>query len=369
VRIRVLAPFDRGLSFGGSQRATAVAERLEDRHLEVSWTTVAPREGRSRLERLRAVTGPTPSLVAYHRAAEPISPEQVDADVVLVAHSYMWPSAERLTCARVADFHNLEWVQLADIAALSSGARRLHLRRQTAMVRHFERRVAAEAALSLFVTEGEREWGERHGATAPLVLANVLPRDTAADALALGATLESRSELSGAPHLSYVGQLRYPPNARALDAFVRETWPSVRAALPDATLRVAGQCPPALAASLRRAGGVDVLGYVDDLAPILAASTAALLPVRSRAGSSLRVLFHALAGIPMIGSPDAFRGFPDGMGTVARSSGDWVTAIAAHVGSSMTRQATVARARAVALAAQEDDRPWDDLVHRIASRI
>ena len=367
MKVGVIAPFDRSRPFGGSQRATAIAERLEDFGIEIrSWTTIGPRDDRRLVERIRGIVGPLPSLVAYHGASADFKPP-ADVDAMLVAHSYMWPFVEQLPCPCIADLHNLEWVHLNDIASMSVGARAIHLKRQARLMHNFEADVVSTAELVLCVTGAEQEWAERHGAVSPLVVPNVLPRAAVSEARRLAASTKGSGN-GVKKRVTYVGQLRYTPNAQALSAFLETTWPALRASQEGLTLSIVGECPASLAVSLSHVAGVEVLGYVEDLADVFRQSHAALLPIRSRTGSSLRVLFYALAGIPMIGSPDAFRGYPEGLGTIVGSPEEWVYGLSG-LRDINARQASAERAEALAKAIQSDPSPWEHLSARVRGSV
>lgn len=83
------------------------------------------------------------------------------------------------------------------------------------------------------------------------------------------------------------------PNVDGLRWFIEEALPRIRAARPDARLRVAGNVCSAIA-GLPLPDGVELLGRVDDLAPLYAAAAVVISPLR--AGSGLKIkLVEAMA--------------------------------------------------------------------------
>jgi hypothetical protein len=127
MRVLVVAPFERGEQFGGSQRATAIAERLEERGVVVDWLTARPRRTNV-LVKLHAAAALRPGVVDYHaRSALRLEPDSWDAAIAV--HSYMAPHLEKLprTVTRVIDFHNLEWRVLRDLARATPHPRREYL--------------------------------------------------------------------------------------------------------------------------------------------------------------------------------------------------------------------------------------------------
>src|SRR5437588_509612 len=105
MRVLMVAPFARGRAHGGSQRATAIAERLEERGLEVGWQVVSRRMTTS-ARKVSAIARGKPGLTCEY---EP--PERLAAgawDVALVAHSYLFPRLESVLgdVPTAVDFHN-----------------------------------------------------------------------------------------------------------------------------------------------------------------------------------------------------------------------------------------------------------------------
>jgi hypothetical protein len=159
-----------------------------------------------------------------------------------------------------------------------------------------------------------------------------------------------------------MGSLQHRPNHLALLRFLSSEWGEVRKVLPDVRLAVAGRVQPELAAQLSAYEGVDVRGFVEDSAEFLRQAKVAILPFESSGGSSLRVLYFALAGIPLVGSPLALRGFPPELGDVASQPHEWTGLLREMLEQSdgqATKQAGERRRFAEALHA--DAEPWERL--------
>jgi len=364
-RLLLVAPFERGREQGGSQRATALAERMEERGVTLSWQRVRQQVKSSRrkaldLARLR------PSMVSD--APAPARANESSCHIALAAHSFLAPQIEALPShvPRVIDFHNLEWQHMADSAALErpgAGARGLirksYLDAQIRLIRRFEHALIRRSDLSLFVSEPEIDWARRISARADaLLIPSVLPRATEQAALAIAAR---RRPHPGGPHLVYVGTLAFPPNALSLEDFLERSWSGVRRAFPAARLTIAGDCDDRLRASLERHRGVRALGYVDDLGALLTRCTAAVMPFEGLAGTSLRALFYALARVPVVGSPGAFRGLTFRLGIEAATPRAWTEAVGG-IGEASTEEAHRA-----ALGLQRDPVPWDALRDRLGA--
>lgn len=359
----MVAPFERGLQHGGSQRATALAERMEERGLEIEWRVVRPGPVTPAV-RARATVSLRPTVVQMYPRAPAASPP---SDVVVAAHSYLAPQLRAAgdCCVRVIDFHNLEWRHLLDSARFAGGVRQVNLRLQARLMRRFERRAIEGADLCLFTDRAELEWAARTGAeTDMLIVPNLLPRADEQAALDLG-------RHRGAPdpyQLLYLGTVRFPPNLGALVRFLSDAWPAIKLRVPAARLTIAGDCDCATRAALSAHPGVEAVGFVDDVGPLLRRSAAVVMPIEGEAGTSLRAIYLALAGKGVIGTATAFRGLAWRMGVVVDSPQAWARAVEEVVASGDANGADIAAARDAALAHQRDPRPWDELFRRLAER-
>ena len=348
------APFERGGAFGGSQRATTLAERLEERGATVEWATLPP-EVPGRARRAASLASREPAAVRHAKRGGRAPRGAFDA--VVAAHSYMAPHLESAPpgAVRMVDFHNLEWQHLLDVAALVRPPRSVHLRRQARLMCRFERTLVERCPLTLFTTQEELDWArEVHRDGRQLLVPNLLPR---ADERLAEEAWGTRSARRGEA-LVYVGKLTFPPNVLALLRFLEHTWPAVRAAVSGARLTVVGASSARTRAQIERHERVHAAGFVEDLRPVLADADAAVFPFEGRAGSSLRVLLFALAGVRVVGTPAAFRGIAESVGRVATTPAGWASAVSA----ALADDAPVAEARAVARSVHADPAPWDALV-------
>ncbi|MBX3179371.1 MAG: glycosyltransferase [Candidatus Hydrogenedentes bacterium] len=91
---------------------------------------------------------------------------------------------------------------------------------------------------------------------------------------------------AGSRELLYVGN-RYDPNVIGLRTLLRDVWPAVRAACPDAALTVCGR----VAETVRRAPeGVSLVGHTPDLNPYYARAAAVLNPVPYGTGLKIKTV-------------------------------------------------------------------------------
>ncbi|HEY8077458.1 MAG TPA: glycosyltransferase family 4 protein [Labilithrix sp.] len=112
-------------------------------------------------------------------------------------------------------------------------------------------------------------------------------------------------------HFCYVGNLRWRPNAEGLDWFCANVWPRIRARMPGATFEIAGvglekgEVPRAW-----QVEGALTVGFLEDLEPLYARSTAMLAPILGGSGVRMKLLEGFRAGMPVVTTPDGAFGLP-----------------------------------------------------------
>jgi glycosyltransferase involved in cell wall biosynthesis len=110
----------------------------------------------------------------------------------------------------------------------------------------------------------------------------------------------------------HLGSLDWPPCREGLLWFLREVWPLVRERIPDARLLIAGSVADGRRADLGawHPHGVDILGYVQDLAPVADPCAALVVPMRCGGGIKIRVLTAWANGWPVAGTTGLGEGLP-----------------------------------------------------------
>jgi glycosyltransferase involved in cell wall biosynthesis len=97
-----------------------------------------------------------------------------------------------------------------------------------------------------------------------------------------------------------VGTMYWPPNVEGFFWFWEKIWPEVRARIPQARLTCIGKNPPEWIRALDGHANVDILGYVEDLAPYLAETAAFVVPLRAAGGMRVKILDAWCWGLPVI---------------------------------------------------------------------
>ena len=111
--------------------------------------------------------------------------------------------------------------------------------------------------------------------------------------------------------LLFVGGFRHPPNVDAVQWFVAEVFPLVRAQLPDVVIRIVGSSMPPEITELGSIDGIEILGWVSDLAPILDQSRVSVAPLRYGAGVKGKVVEAMVNGLPVVTTPAGAEGIAD----------------------------------------------------------
>ena len=108
----------------------------------------------------------------------------------------------------------------------------------------------------------------------------------------------------------FVGAMGYHINKVAMDWFLQDVWPLVLKQSPDATVNIAGGGLD----ELRRReygsmAGVDLLGFVEDLAALYRESAMSIVPISAGAGTKIKVLESYRFGRPVVLTSHSLRGY------------------------------------------------------------
>lgn len=208
-----------------------------------------------------------------------------------------WMSTARAWCpsARViyslADLHSL---RLARMHAVVGG-------QPPAGLQQAELRLSATADVVLTHSYVEAAYLERE---APDVRVHVVP-------WSVRPRMAAETARSG---IAFIGSYGHAPNRDAAIWLIDEIMPRVHAIDPGIVLKLAGSAMPAELAARARPG-LEILGWVPDLAAVLDSVRLTVAPMRFGAGVNGKVLDSLAAGVPCLASPIAMAGLgvPPGM--------------------------------------------------------
>jgi glycosyltransferase involved in cell wall biosynthesis len=192
----------------------------------------------------------------------------------------------------IFDAHNAVWTITNRMAAHERRApRRIALRCEARRIRRAEREICERANIVLTTTMEDQSALQAAGA-----------KRFRGEIIPIGVAVPAEPPNRGAaPMLLHIGTMFYPPNADAVRWFVAEVFGLIRAAVPDARFVVVGARPPADIAALHDpARGIEVCGYVPDIAPLLAEAAATVVPTRAGSGMRVKILEAMAVGLPVV---------------------------------------------------------------------
>ncbi|TPG43110.1 TIGR03087 family PEP-CTERM/XrtA system glycosyltransferase [Sphingomonas koreensis] len=222
----------------------------------------------------------------------------------------------------VMDFVDMDSAKFAAYADDARGPMSWMMRREARLLAAFERRIAARADASLFVSGAEAALFRQHGGANAVAIENGI--DTASFDPAASFAAVAHPE----PLIVFTGQMDYRPNVDAVDRFARRILPLVRDTVPDARFAIVGRKPDPRVAALASLPGVTVTGEVPDVRGWLAAASVVVAPLQLARGVQNKVLEAMAMARPVVASPAAAEGI-DHDGTI--QVGEDAPAFAARV--------------------------------------
>lgn len=214
-----------------------------------------------------------------------------EPDVINVEHDWSarWDLDLPAAIPKALTLENLSWRYYQARAAAATGVQRTLLEAEARRFLDFDRRhLGRYGALATMSRDDARFLREDVGLDS-----TVIPNGVDTAALDVGAP-------SAAPNALFTGTFGYPPNAEALEWLLRDIWPRVTAALPAARLSVVGRDVPPAIAALADPETVTLAGWVPEMPPWFAQARAVLVPMRSGAGTRLKVLDGLASGRPLV---------------------------------------------------------------------
>lgn len=98
----------------------------------------------------------------------------------------------------------------------------------------------------------------------------------------------------------FLGGFSHMPNVDAVCWFTDAIWPLILESLPDVTFHIIGSEAPPQVRALARHRRVNVVGFVEDLEPLLASMRLGVAPLRYGAGIKGKVAMTLGAGVPCV---------------------------------------------------------------------
>ena len=226
---------------------------------------------------------------------------------VLVFSSAMAQYADKYPQARrVVDFCDVDsdkWRQYADKKPWPMSWLYRHEARQLLA---YERKVARDYDASLFVSEPEAALFRE---LAPESNARIGYFNNGVDTDYFTPHLDYASPYApGEQAIVFTGAMDYWPNVDAVQWFVADALPLLRARYPNLSFYIVGARPSPAVQELAKLPGVTVTGTVPDVRPYIAHARAAVAPLRIARGIQNKVLEAMAMATPTVVSPQALEG-------------------------------------------------------------
>lgn len=109
-----------------------------------------------------------------------------------------------------------------------------------------------------------------------------------------------RPDRSPVPMVVFSGNMGYAPNVDAVEWFITKVWPSILRALPETRFMIAGANPTRRITDLRSVPGVEVLGFVPDMAATLCKAWVSIAPMQSGSGMQNKILEAMACRLPVV---------------------------------------------------------------------
>ena len=126
----------------------------------------------------------------------------------------------------------------------------------------------------------------------------------------------------GSKTVLFLATYAYGPNIAAADFLIRDVWPLVRAARPDARLVIAGNKPERIPSFASRPPGIEFTGFVDDLDQLYQRVRIVCCPILSGGGTRLKILEAGARGKAIVSTTVGAEGLElrDGVEIILRDS-------------------------------------------------
>lgn len=193
----------------------------------------------------------------------------------------------------IFDTQDLHHLRVARQAELSGSNRQ---RREADRLKTMEYGAIRRADVTFVVSQYEQE------------LIRAVAPDTAVEVIPL---LVEPSPLDEAfdhrQGILFLGGFHHPPNADAVLHFAQHVWPIIENALPQSAFYVIGSDPPPEIQALQ-SDRIEIMGFVENLEPILARCRISVAPLRFGAGVKGKIATSLSYGLPCVASPLAIEG-------------------------------------------------------------
>ncbi|HTV57387.1 MAG TPA: glycosyltransferase family 4 protein [Verrucomicrobiae bacterium] len=289
------------------------------------------------VERFRS--SPMREKIADHLKSE--KPDAVFCDSV-----YALVNVPETRIPILLNTHNVEYAIYERYYKLERNpVKKLYAGAEAKLTREAERKSCYRAVGVLACSQKDRE---ALGNLCPDVPVSVVPNTVDTDFYLPSSDANRGSQ---EPVMLFQGSMDWYPNRDAVEYFVQDILPKIRAVAPNAKFIVAGRNPPPqFVAELTAVRGVEFTGTVADMRPYLASATIVVVPLRLGSGTRIKILEACAAGKPVVSTHVGAEGLDlhDGREIVlADEPSEFASAVAALLADPVRASSMARAARAV----------------------
>jgi glycosyltransferase involved in cell wall biosynthesis len=247
----------------------------------------------------------------------------VHADQLTMTQFAVGKQKDHLT--RIFDAHNAVWTILDRMAENNPWYLKPLLKLVAGRVKRYEGKIIKDFERTLAVTDIDEE--------ALLEAVNSVDGNSFSknciSVIPIAVDTQQLSPIhpeNGSTNILTLGTLHYQPNADGIRWFLRNVFPLIKSAVPQASLTIIGKNPPAdfLEFARQNPDAVKVTGYVPSLVPYLQKAAVVAIPVRAGGGMRVRILESLAWGMPLVTTTIGLEGID------ARSGEEVLVADAPH---------------------------------------
>jgi len=265
----------------------------------------------------------------YNQALENQIQDYIEAEapeVILCTSSAManyvfslpvFRAIKRTNIRLVMDFMDLDsqkWQEYADVKLWPMSA---VYAREARLMAALEEQVLKNFDASIFVSDEEKQLIEKNSATTHVVANGVdlekfypaikntrrisdrAAADMPSNNITANATANTRS-YNNAPVFLFSGVMDSFPNEQAVEWFVKNIWPQVKARHPGAEFIIAGMNPGKKTRLLKKDVGITVTGFVEDMLPYYHRADVFVAPFQIARGLQNKILQAMACELPVI---------------------------------------------------------------------
>ncbi len=227
--------------------------------------------------------------------------EQKKFDIIMVHCAFASAYAIGIDAPlKVLDYGDLDSGKWAEYARDRRFPLSLGYALEAKKLRRYEISVAQHFTRCTATTDGEKVEFHRIG----------IPRDC--DVIPNGVDFSYFDPRPMAPAESrkivFLGRMDYFPNIQGVERFVREMFPRIREAEPNAEFVIVGANPHPKVKRLAEVVGVTVTGSVPDVRPYLDGAALSVAPLYLARGTQNKILECMAMGVPVVSTAEAAKG-------------------------------------------------------------